>query len=112
MAGRKHALPIAFQLGRIEIQRHQLVDTPAHQHIAVKQDDAIVLDERERNQFGPRVVKPRIVYVASTTRRLEERHATSVDLARIQRCQSFSGHGVGVQRYKGILRADASQRML
>ena len=62
MACSKHSLPRpAFTVCRIEFDIHQLVHILEYKHVTVQLDNSLILDERERREFAPTVIEPRII---------------------------------------------------
>lgn len=102
VTGREHPVPHPTDLRCIQLDVHQLVHVPQHEHVAVQLDHAVVLDEREGSQFAPAVVEARVVGVVLVHAGEQVLDVLLWDAAAVQRGVAFRGEGVGVEGDEGV----------
>lgn len=112
MTRRKDPVARTGQLGRIELQLHQLVHVAHHDHVAVELDDALKLDQREGRQLGPAVVEARVrPEVALPPRRREPLDGPAGDAARRERRDARGWEGRRVERQERVPGLRAVERV-
>lgn len=102
MPRRENLLPLALQLGPVELHLHQLIHIMPDQHVAIELDHAIILHEAEGRKFGPAVVETRVGGVILAFLGEEIFDSLRGDGARGESGMAFGGKGVGVEGYEGV----------
>jgi hypothetical protein len=102
VTGRKSPLPRTPHLRRIQLQVHQLVHVPQHQHVAVKLHDPVVADQAKRRELAPAVVEAWVVGVVFGQGREQVGDMLLGYSAGVEGGMAIGREGVGVEGYEGV----------
>jgi len=106
------AVTATGELSTVKRDVHQLVHVLEDEHVAVKLDDTLILDQTEGSELAPAIVETRVVAVVLGHGRQEVGNALGRNAASLESSMALGREGIGIESDERVLAASGLQRVV